>query len=243
MNYAIPLYECHKEEKQGRMPMYSCVVEIGGIKYMGASANTKKEAEIKAARTAMLAIKSSASVSEDNNSMYTVIPQKKKPPHPGISTQGPAAAVKPKKVRPKEKKRKMRQGSKNAKGKIRLEAKTDGQAGVGSGVMVVVSPELKVSGEVEFNANGQRESVVDATDNDGSQAKTETSCGLDVNSDGEKEKGGLKVSSEATDSGHVETNAGISSTKIHDETEKTRAPVDGYSKDGESTTMNTNDMI
>ncbi|GER36556.1 double-stranded RNA-binding protein 3 [Striga asiatica] len=80
MNYAIPLYECHKVEKLGRASAYSCVVEIGGIKYIGALASTKKEAEIKAARTAMIAIQSSVSNSENgtSNSLYTVFPQKKK---------------------------------------------------------------------------------------------------------------------------------------------------------------------
>ncbi|KAG8387492.1 hypothetical protein BUALT_Bualt02G0026800 [Buddleja alternifolia] len=100
MNYAVPLYECHKEENQGRMPMYSCVVEIGGIKYIGASASSKKEAEIKAARTALLAIQSAPSTSEENtNSIYTVVPQKKNASDLGIATQETKAALKPRKSR------------------------------------------------------------------------------------------------------------------------------------------------
>lgn len=77
--------------------MYSCVVEIGGIKYIGASANMKKEAKIKASRTALLAIQSSGSTFA--NSVYTVIPQKKKASDLGISTQETAAALKSKKSR------------------------------------------------------------------------------------------------------------------------------------------------
>ncbi|KAK4482707.1 hypothetical protein RD792_009874 [Penstemon davidsonii] len=108
LNYAVPLYECRKEEKQGRTPMYSCILEIGGIKYIGASASTKKEAEIKTARTALLAIQSATSGSENHNtggnSIYTVLPQKKKVDSDlGISTQETAAALKPKKGRFKKK--------------------------------------------------------------------------------------------------------------------------------------------
>ncbi|KAK2977986.1 hypothetical protein RJ640_023524 [Escallonia rubra] len=79
MNYAIPLYECHKVEQPGRA-LFSCHVDIGGIKYIGASAKTKKEAEIKAARVALLAIQSTESWSSEqpnDHSMYTVIPSKK----------------------------------------------------------------------------------------------------------------------------------------------------------------------
>lgn len=54
MNYAIPSYVCTRRTV-GPAP-YICTVEIGGIQYIGAAATTKKEAEIKAARTALLAI-------------------------------------------------------------------------------------------------------------------------------------------------------------------------------------------
>ena len=54
MNYAIPSYICNKQTS-GVGP-FICTVEIGGIQYIGATARTKKEAEIKAARTALLAI-------------------------------------------------------------------------------------------------------------------------------------------------------------------------------------------
>ena len=53
-NYAIPSYICTKQAS-GVAP-FICTVEIGGIQYIGAAARTKKEAEIKAARTALLAI-------------------------------------------------------------------------------------------------------------------------------------------------------------------------------------------
>ncbi|KAI4337588.1 hypothetical protein L6164_015985 [Bauhinia variegata] len=81
MNYAMPLYQCKKDESPGRASSFSCTVEIGGIRYIGAAAKTKKEAEIKAARTALLAIQSSASNSSEKQvrqSQLTVIPCKKR---------------------------------------------------------------------------------------------------------------------------------------------------------------------
>ena len=54
MNYAIPSYIFSKQAS-GVAP-FVCTVEIGGIQYIGAAARTKKDAEIKAARTALLAI-------------------------------------------------------------------------------------------------------------------------------------------------------------------------------------------
>ncbi|KAK4276903.1 hypothetical protein QN277_014999 [Acacia crassicarpa] len=81
MNYAMPLYLCKKDERPGRSSSYSCTVEIGGIRYIGASARTKKEAEIKAARTALLAIESRASQSSEKqfgHSKLTVVPCKKR---------------------------------------------------------------------------------------------------------------------------------------------------------------------
>ncbi|KAL4297944.1 hypothetical protein GQ457_12G016690 [Hibiscus cannabinus] len=81
MNYAIPVYQIQKDEAPGRSLHYSCTVEIGGIRYIGASSKTKKEAEIKAARTALLAIQSSMSPLSDGafgNSQLTVIPCRKR---------------------------------------------------------------------------------------------------------------------------------------------------------------------
>lgn len=54
------MYECQRmDEAPGRAPLFSCTVEIGGIRYTGDTARTKKQAEIKAAqaaRTALLAV-------------------------------------------------------------------------------------------------------------------------------------------------------------------------------------------
>lgn len=112
MNYAIPMYECRKDETPGRAVMFSCTVDIGGIKYIGAAARTKKEAEIKAARTALLAIQTSASGPNDNeNTIYTVVPIKKKVTDTGINSQGTSAALKPKKSRFKKKSRKKKHTS------------------------------------------------------------------------------------------------------------------------------------
>ncbi|KAL2239322.1 UNVERIFIED_CONTAM: Double-stranded RNA-binding protein 1 [Sesamum indicum] len=176
MNYAIPLYECHKEEKQGRMPMYSCVVEIGGIKYVGAAASTKKEAEIKAARTALLAIQSAASVSQDQTgtSVYTVIPQKKKVSDLGISTQETAAALKPKKCRFKNQPRKKRHVKKgnSFQGTSSLEVNTNGQAGEGLVVTDSMSSPNNMAGGFEVNIAERAGVEVNATDAIGSQVKT-----------------------------------------------------------------------
>ncbi|KAI4991595.1 hypothetical protein ZWY2020_039981 [Hordeum vulgare] len=73
MNYAIPSYICNKQSP------YICTVEIGGIQYIGATARTKKEAEIKAARTALLAIQV-AGQSEgcaNGTTKYIVVPGKR----------------------------------------------------------------------------------------------------------------------------------------------------------------------
>ncbi|KAL4278785.1 hypothetical protein GQ457_03G034310 [Hibiscus cannabinus] len=81
MNYAMPVYQCQKDEAAGRLPHYSCTVEIGGIPYIGAAAKTKKEAEIKAARIALLDIQSTISESSNqafNNSQLMVIPCRKR---------------------------------------------------------------------------------------------------------------------------------------------------------------------
>ncbi|KAH7850350.1 hypothetical protein Vadar_031466 [Vaccinium darrowii] len=88
MNYAIPLYVCERDESKGRVPIFSCTVDVGGMKYIGAAAKTKKEAEIKAARTALLAIQSSPGSNETSTEkpVYTVIPSKKGGTDTEIST-------------------------------------------------------------------------------------------------------------------------------------------------------------
>lgn len=76
MNYSIPLYQCRKDEAPGKVH-FTCTVEIGGIRYIGAAAKTKKEAEIKAARTALLAIQELSGKSV-GDSQLTVIPCRKR---------------------------------------------------------------------------------------------------------------------------------------------------------------------
>ncbi|KAM3256641.1 hypothetical protein ACQJBY_049211 [Aegilops geniculata] len=71
MNYAIPSYICNKQGP------YICTVEIGGIQYIGATARTKKEAEIKAARTALLAIQGQSEGCANGTTKYIVVPGKR----------------------------------------------------------------------------------------------------------------------------------------------------------------------
>ncbi|XP_078157042.1 double-stranded RNA-binding protein 8-like [Carex rostrata] len=77
MNYAIPSYICTRQT--GNSAPFVCTVEIGGIQYIGASATTKRDAEIKAARTALLAIQSQENA-KNGTSQYTVLPTRKKGP-------------------------------------------------------------------------------------------------------------------------------------------------------------------
>ncbi|KAI4307508.1 hypothetical protein L6164_030686 [Bauhinia variegata] len=82
-----------------------CLSEIGGIRYIGAAAKTKIEAEIKAARTALLAIQSSASNSSGNlvgHSQLTVIPCKKRGAE-SVADADESVITKPKKARLKRK--------------------------------------------------------------------------------------------------------------------------------------------
>ncbi|WMV26876.1 hypothetical protein MTR67_020261 [Solanum verrucosum] len=100
MNFAIPQYECERYDSESKIISFSCTVDVGGMKYIGAAARTKKEAEIKAARTALLAVQSSGFA--PNYSSYTVVPMKKVTDL-AISNQESAAALKPKKHRFKKK--------------------------------------------------------------------------------------------------------------------------------------------
>uniref|UniRef100_A0A0E0AKZ0 DRBM domain-containing protein n=1 Tax=Oryza glumipatula TaxID=40148 RepID=A0A0E0AKZ0_9ORYZ len=75
MNYAIPSYICTKPAS-GLAP-FICTVEIGGIQYIGAAARTKKDAEIKAARTALLAIQGQSEGSANGATKHIVVPGKK----------------------------------------------------------------------------------------------------------------------------------------------------------------------
>ncbi|RLM99501.1 double-stranded RNA-binding protein 8-like [Panicum miliaceum] len=72
MNYAIPSYICSKQAS-GVAP-FVCTVEIGGIQYIGAAARTKKDAEIKAARTALLAIQGQSEGCANGAMKYIVVP-------------------------------------------------------------------------------------------------------------------------------------------------------------------------
>lgn len=100
MNYAIPLYQCQKDETPGRATLFSCTIEIGGIRYIGAAAKTKKEAEIKAARTALLAIQSSASDNEQlANAQLTVLPGKKRAAESEAKVEETSSVPKKKKAR------------------------------------------------------------------------------------------------------------------------------------------------
>nr|BAB00641.1 dsRNA-binding protein ODB1 [Oryza sativa Japonica Group] len=76
MNYAIPSYICTKSAS-GLAP-FICTVEIWWeYKYIGAAARTKKDAEIKAARTALLAIQGQSEGSANGATKYIVVPGKR----------------------------------------------------------------------------------------------------------------------------------------------------------------------
>ncbi|CAM8948896.1 unnamed protein product [Rhodiola kirilowii] len=77
MNFAIPVYTCERTEIPGKVGHFTCTVDIGGTKYVGGLARTKKEAEIKAARTALLAIKHVPG-DDTETPRLTVIPRKRK---------------------------------------------------------------------------------------------------------------------------------------------------------------------
>lgn len=116
MNYAMPVYQCQKEEALGRLSSYSCTVEIGGIRYIGAAAKTKKEAEIKAARIALLAIQSSASELPDQsfgNSRLMVIPCRKRAAEMATNPDETVKVPKAKKARFKKKMLKRKLSGKN----------------------------------------------------------------------------------------------------------------------------------
>ncbi|GAB2268904.1 hypothetical protein Dimus_003846 [Dionaea muscipula] len=83
----------------GRVPS-GCRKVRFGIRYIGAAAKSKKEAEIKAARTALLAIQSSSTLLDekiDEESSYTVIPSKRKQPETEVAVKQIVGAPKRKK--------------------------------------------------------------------------------------------------------------------------------------------------
>ncbi|KAK3231059.1 hypothetical protein Dsin_002940 [Dipteronia sinensis] len=106
MNYAIPIYQCKNVEATGngagRLTHFCCTVEIGGIRYTGGAARTKKEAEIKAARTALLAIQTTEPESSGNpigNSQLSVIPCKKRATESANKPEETGSVPKAKKAR------------------------------------------------------------------------------------------------------------------------------------------------
>ncbi|XWS25389.1 hypothetical protein CRYUN_Cryun27aG0064400 [Craigia yunnanensis] len=130
MNYAIPVYQCQKDEAPGRLPHFSCTIEIGGIRYIGAAAKTKKEAEIKAARTALLAIQSSTSELSNKalgNSQLTVIPCRKRAMETTSNPDETVNLPKAKKTRFKKKMLKTKLSGNNAD-----QDKTTGNSAIGS---------------------------------------------------------------------------------------------------------------
>lgn len=169
MNYAIPSYECQKNEKPGREGFFSCTVEIGGMKYIGAAARTKKDAEIKAARTALLAIQSSGYGSSGvpgDNSIYTVTPSKKKSTDVGVIPQETTAALKPKKGPFKKKLRKKRRDRCENKGN--LEVNMDNQAVPELNQSDALADEKSEGNEEEISAAKDASTpFVDGNSNDG----------------------------------------------------------------------------
>ncbi|KAH9756192.1 Double-stranded RNA-binding protein 1 [Citrus sinensis] len=110
VNECISQPICRKDEASGKV-QFSCTVEIGDIRYIGGAAKTKKEAEIKAARTALLAIQSSASELSGNsagNTQLTVLPSRKRGPEVANNPEETVNVPKAKKGRFKKKILKMK---------------------------------------------------------------------------------------------------------------------------------------
>lgn len=107
MNYAIPLYQCQRNETVGRGLHFTCTVDVGGIKYTGAATKTKREAEISAGRTALIAIQSESNINlADYNTQLTVVPCEKKPVEAAIPVKETTKIPKAMKAKFKRKARK-----------------------------------------------------------------------------------------------------------------------------------------
>ncbi|KAL6297151.1 hypothetical protein ACE6H2_005293 [Prunus campanulata] len=164
MNYAIPLYQCQKEETPGRV-LFSCTVEIGGIRYVGAAAKTKKEAEIKVARTALLAIRSSKSESSMEpvgNTQLTVLPSKKRRAESNTKSEEAANVPKPKKGRFKKRNFKKKLsgdmvGQTQVRNVVDLEVNVGGSEISGGGANPSVKP---MDAEVTPNAHDSMSHVI-----------------------------------------------------------------------------------
>ncbi|KAI3978983.1 hypothetical protein MKX01_016158 [Papaver californicum] len=106
MNYAVPSYVVRTGETRGKGTSYTSTVDIGGIQYIGAAARTKKEAKLKAARTALLAIQSSTYGSHtypSGDCQLTVLPPIKKAPEPAAAVDITKKSLKPRKNKLKKK--------------------------------------------------------------------------------------------------------------------------------------------
>ncbi|KAE8816539.1 double-stranded RNA-binding protein 8-like [Hordeum vulgare] len=75
MNYT-PSYSLTRQAS--RIAPFTCTVGIGGIHYIGPATRSKKEAEIKAARTALLAIRGQLEGCGSGASKYIVVPSKRR---------------------------------------------------------------------------------------------------------------------------------------------------------------------
>jgi len=145
MNYAMPMYQCKKDETPGRASVFSCTVDIGGILYIGGAAKTKKEAEIKAARTALLAIQSSATHASQNqvgHPKLTVLPCRKRVAESVSIADENSNTPKPKKARFKRKSSKR----KNPRDKIGP-IHTENVVGIGTNINHEVETQASVNDE------------------------------------------------------------------------------------------------
>ncbi|XP_044474632.1 double-stranded RNA-binding protein 1-like [Mangifera indica] len=166
MNYAIPMYQCRKDEAPGQVPQFSCTVEVGGIQYIGATARTKKEAEIKAARTVLLASQSSASELSGKpigNSQLTVIPCRKRGSESADRPQVDKTLNVPKPKKARFKKKTLKKPSRDKASRVQVHgtnnmvlnvaANLDGsQMGQtnASGIQVVVSETMSIEAARNF---------------------------------------------------------------------------------------------
>ncbi|XP_078435580.1 double-stranded RNA-binding protein 8-like [Wolffia australiana] len=155
MNYAIPIYTCNT--KNAETQTVTCTVEIGGIKYVGAAARTKKEAEIKAARTALLAINSPLwGQGKNRDYQYIVLPGKKK----GMETdtaavqKDPMKKLKPEKALAKKKWRRRKPQHQNVVS-LRMD---------GSNLISTVNSELQMCTAVEIGSEIKGNLVKDGID-------------------------------------------------------------------------------
>ncbi|CAL5204579.1 unnamed protein product [Lathyrus oleraceus] len=177
MNYAMPTYQCKKDDTPpGRVPLFSCTVDIGGILYIGGTTKTKKEAEIKAARTALLAIQTNASQASENQFGHlTVIPSRKRAAD-SVADEA-SKAPKPKKARFKRKFPKRKQ-SRDKKPHVQTVNAGDGAnvnhgieslANAGDGANVNHGIESLTNAGDGANVNHGIESLTNANDESGIQ--------------------------------------------------------------------------